>query len=237
MFDLGLRRHPSRYLPIQQKHLASRAPYEVEPGIASQLRSGGINPSEIEFVILSHVHYDHHGDPEDFPGARFFVGHGAMELLSHGLGGVASHQHFDPKLFDGLEAGELPDPGESDAWKPLGPLPKTLDLFGDGSVYLVETPGHLPGHVNLLCRIRAEKWVALCGDAYHDPRLLSGEKQIGTWKNEQGQSLCIHLHKEAAQESINRLRELQMAGDVEMVAAHDDTWLERNKARLFPESL
>lgn len=233
LFDLGLRRHPSRYLVAQQKHLESRAPYQVEPGVAAQLQAGGVDPGTVGAVIISHVHYDHHGDPEDFPHARFFVGHGAMAVLAKGLGGIASHQHFDKELFTAVRAEELPSPSNG-MWKPLGPLPKSLDLFGDGSVFVVDTPGHLPGHVNLLCRTGDDRWVALCGDTYHDPRLLSGEKQIATWDNEQGRQICIHLDKEAAEESIQRLRELKGLGNVELIAAHDNVWLEENRARLFP---
>lgn len=236
LFDLGLRRAAGRYPPVTQKHLDSRAPFNVEPGAAAQLEAGDVKAGDVDAVIISHVHYDHHGDPEDFPNAEFYVGNGALDVLANGLGGIASHQHFDANLFPKGKGKELPPP-DGDAWKALGPLPRTLDLFGDGSVYVIDTPGHLPGHVNLLCRIGPDKWVTLCGDAYHDVRLLNGEREIGTWQSDTGHTLCIHLDRAAAEESIKRLRVLKDLGNVELIAAHDDGWLEANKARMYPSKL
>lgn len=106
---------------------------------------------------------------------------------------------------------------------------------------MIDTPGHLPGHLNLLCRLSPHKWVCLAGDAFHDPRLLTGEKEIGEWGDEAGNTFCIHLDKEGARKSIQRLRKLQGQGqgqgegvEVELVAAHDEGWLERNRDALLP---
>ncbi|KAK5734147.1 hypothetical protein LTR17_009130 [Elasticomyces elasticus] len=204
MFDLGLRKAKELYPEALQKHIDGRAPHELSPGVAKQLKDGGLDPSDVDLVMLSHVHYDHHGDPEDFPKAHFVVGRGALNVLEHGLGGIAPHQHFVP--------GTLPEDRSN-------------------------TPGHLPGHVNLLCRTK-DRWLMLCGDAFHDRRLLTGEKDIGTWEGPHG-TLCIHLDKEAAAESIRRLREFQkMAGDeVELIAAHEEVWWEKNRRNAFPAKL
>ncbi|KAI9660332.1 MAG: hypothetical protein M1821_009682 [Bathelium mastoideum] len=254
LFDLGLRRSASRYMPIQQVHLESRQPHRLEPGIAAQLVDGSLEPGAIDAVFLSHVHYDHHGDPEDFPASAFVVGHGALAVLEHGLPGKGSHQHFEKDLLPAGRTIELPAPPDPRAsaddthreqrstsaeirWAPLGPFPAALDLFGDGSVYVIDTPGHLPGHMNLLCRIGPEKWVCLAGDAFHDKRLLTGEKEIGTWAGEGGVELCIHVDKEMARQSIERLRELSTVEGVEIVAAHDVGWWERNKGKFFPRHL
>lgn len=241
MFDLGLRKSQSRYPEKLQKHIDSRAPFRLGPGVAQQLLDGGLSPGDVDLVILSHVHYDHHGDPEDFQNAKFLIGHGAMDVLKHGLGGVASHQHFVPDTLPDYRSGELPNPSTSSQWKPLGPFPKVLDLFHDGSVFVVDTPGHLPGHVNLLCRTE-ERWLMLCGDAFHDRRLLTGEKEIGTWELEhEGRKhiCCIHVDQEAAAASLRRLKNFDEStgNECELIAAHEEIWWEANKHRQFPGTI
>jgi glyoxylase-like metal-dependent hydrolase (beta-lactamase superfamily II) len=231
-------------MPVQQKHVATRAPYELFPGVPERLKRGGLDPAiDIDLVILSHVHYDHHGDPSSYTNAQFKVGAGSLQVLEKGLAPeLGSHQHFSKDLFPAERVEEFPATS-SGAWKRLGPFEHVLDLLGDGSVWVVDTPGHLPGHLNLLCRTQPnpidgrKRWVCLCGDAFHDPRLLSGEKEIGTWDGEGGRSCCIHLDRQKAEESIKRLRELKEMGDVELIAAHDDVWAKENESRFFPGCL
>jgi ribonuclease BN (tRNA processing enzyme) len=64
MFDLCLQSRLEIYIPEQQNYLdAGRRPYRLGPGVATPLVKGGLNPdTDVDLVILSHVHYDHHGD-------------------------------------------------------------------------------------------------------------------------------------------------------------------------------
>lgn len=55
LFDLGLRSKKERYPPVLQKHLDGRAPYRLDPSIISQLKNGGMEPDDIDSVMLSHV--------------------------------------------------------------------------------------------------------------------------------------------------------------------------------------
>ena len=135
-----------------------------------------VDAGDIDAVILSHVHYDHHGDPEDFEQSIFLVGPGSKGVLKYGAAGQGSHQSFDSTLLPQDRTVEFPGVGpeyeDPDGtlmpdqsrrqwyWKSVGPFPAGIDLFGDRSVYVINAPGHLPGHINLLCRTGPNKWVS-----------------------------------------------------------------------------
>ncbi|KAJ5729450.1 uncharacterized protein N7483_003958 [Penicillium malachiteum] len=111
------------------------------------------------------------------------------------------------------------------AWKEYGILPRTIDVFHDGSVLLVDAPGHLPGHLNILARVEESKFVYLAGDACHDRHLLRGEKS---------HVCCIHIDKAEAEKTIDMVRGLEEQG-VEVIFAHDIEWEENpeNRERFF----
>ncbi|KAL2832246.1 beta-lactamase-like protein [Aspergillus pseudoustus] len=279
IFDLGIRRDPALYNTDIRKHIATRLPLSGDPDVVAALARGNLTPSNVDCVILSHVHWDHVGMPSDFPEAQFIVGNGSLALLcgsSRKASGNGSHSHFETNLLPldrtvelsspipiGPEADELlPEkpllPSAAAAtpsttrrsWKPRGHFPHTIDLFSDGSVLLVDAPGHLPGHLNLLCRVGRgdpgkEKYVYLAGDACHDRRILTGEKGIAQWSDPQfpGQVCCIHADRDEALETIKKIRVLEQRrsvfGEVEVVLAHDARWAgdAARDGRFFPGSL
>ncbi|KAI1735206.1 beta-lactamase-like protein [Xylaria scruposa] len=245
VFDLGLRRVVERYPEPIQRHLATRRPLTTDPDVVKSLRAGGLTPEDIDFVFYSHVHWDHVGEPQDLPHSTFVVGYGALDVLagkSKSLRG--SHSFFESDLLDPARTIELPDPaGGSEGntaasqfsntinvrgpWVELEGLPATLDVFRDGSLYVVDAPGHLPGHINLLARTIQEDgstgWVYLAGDACHDRRILRGEKAISEWLDVHGHVCCIHADRAKADETIERVRDLERKG-VEVILAHDVEW-------------
>ncbi|KAF1833654.1 hypothetical protein BDW02DRAFT_623417 [Decorospora gaudefroyi] len=252
VFDLGLRRDVKRYAPPIQKHVETRQPMTTDPDVTKSLANGGLAANDIDYVIYSHVHWDHIGEPRDFPTSTFIVGHGALALLdgtSSSLRG--GHSFFESDLLPEGRTVELSEPsphalkrndsrtapGEinfNGSWQAYGGLPQVLDLFNDGSLLIVDAPGHLPGHINLLARLSDDHQVYMAGDACHDRRLLTGEKTIGEWNDVHGHVCCIHADRKQAEQTIERIRVLEKDG-VEIIFAHDVEWENNpaNKARFF----
>lgn len=199
VFDLGLPKDISHFPPDVQERLNTVMKIEVSEDIYDSLKGANIDPqSSVNTVILSHLHYDHVGDPRHFgPHTEFVIGPGARELIE----GPKSYpldpaSHFSSELFPHDRTEELPPVGDTSFWKPLGPFPQAHDSFGDGSLYIINAPGHLPGHLNLLVRVEPEKWILLGGDSCHDVRILDGEKEISEFLNPQtGKIICAHVDK------------------------------------------
>jgi glyoxylase-like metal-dependent hydrolase (beta-lactamase superfamily II) len=133
----------------------------------------------------------------------------------------------------------------SQPWHRKGRFEAVLDVFGDGSLHVVSAPGHIDGHINLLCRLEDGKHVYLAGDSCHDGRLLTGEKDIATWTDEAypGVTCCIHQDKAQAEKTLSIIRDtIRDPGElkeVEVVFAHDGVWEKQavDEGRFFPGAL
>jgi N-acyl homoserine lactone hydrolase len=117
--------------------------------IVDQLAMIGIRPAQIEMVGISHYHGDHTGQAASFPNATLLIGQGDLDALKAdpGLGAEM--------LAPWLKAGGKVKPARGD-----------LDVFGDGMVVMLDTPGHTPGHHSLLVRLGSGP-VILSGDLWH----------------------------------------------------------------------
>ncbi|KAK0622412.1 beta-lactamase-like protein [Immersiella caudata] len=261
VFDLGLRRDVARYSEPIRRHVATRQPLSTDPDVTKSLLQAGLTSNDIDYVIYSHVHWDHVGEPRDFARSIFIVGHGSLDILA---GKSASslkggHSFFEADLLEPFRTVELSDPNDPTIttpnsaalpssghlnlhgpWHTIDGSPPVLDTFGDSSLYIVDAPGHLPGHINLLARVEdhhhegQSRWVYLAGDACHDRRILRGEKEIGEWEDASGHRCCIHADRKKAEETIDRIMTLEQNG-VEVIFAHDVEWeaSEGNRGRLF----
>jgi len=229
LFDLGIRKDYLNYPPVMVRMIEETLqPIRTDPDIADKLRAGGLDLSKVTYVIISHAHWDHTGDPTLFPSSTFVVGEGTQALVARGY--PADPNSKIPQ--DLLPADRTRVLADADArWAPLGPFPRALDFFGDGSVFVVDAPGHLPGHINLLARTSADGgWIYLAGDACHDYKLLTGAARMAMRTDEHGHGHCImHTDLAAAETHIARMLEVRRGPRVRLLLAHDVPWYEETK--------
>ena len=225
VFDLGIRPDLEN-LPSYLHSFMARMGMQVEGrDIGVALSQGGLDPAFIKHIIISHVHFDHTGAPSVFPNATFHLGGDSASL-------VAALKTNTEETFSAIEVPPertryLPTPEESpEAWAPLGPFPRAHDLLGDGSVYVVDSPGHVAGHITLLARTSPDgAWAFFAGDSAHDWRLITGEAQMG----HHPVFGCMHLDEAASRANIERIRALSEMPRVRVLLAHDTPWFAKEK--------
>jgi glyoxylase-like metal-dependent hydrolase (beta-lactamase superfamily II) len=119
----------------------------VERRIVDQLAEIGVRPAQVNFVGISHNHQDHIGQAADFPQATLLIGAEDFEATKAG----ANARRIAPWASGAAK---------------VEPIRRDHDVFGDGSVAILDMPGHTPGHQALLVRLRSGP-VLLSGDQYH----------------------------------------------------------------------
>ena len=122
--------------------------------LESQLAAIGVKSSDIKFVGISHTHPDHIGNAEMFSQVPILIQKAEYDnYFAAGKTGIAKPPSDTRPTF-------LKE-------HPMNLVQEDLDVFGDGSVMIVYTPGHTPGHQSLLVHVAKTGWILLSGDAVH----------------------------------------------------------------------
>lgn len=126
----------------------------TEPeGIAGVLKKRGVNPGSIKHVIVSHWHADHIGGLRDFPNATLYTSQAAWRSIQGAAGFSALTKAFLPGLIPEDAATRLHWIGEGS------------DVFGDGSLRVLEFPGHAIGQIGVRFTATDGTPVLLAADA------------------------------------------------------------------------
>ncbi|KAI0371117.1 Metallo-hydrolase/oxidoreductase [Pilatotrama ljubarskyi] len=221
LFDLGLRADPEN-LPVGAQAAIEKLGIKLQgqPDLRAALAKGGLAPGDVEHVCISHVHFDHTGDTSLFPASTFLLGAEAEAVI----------QENGPDFHGTVYAIDAPRGRtrflDTRAWPPLGPFERALDFYGDGSVYVVDAAGHVPGHLNLLARTSADGgWVYLATDSAHDWRIIRGDAGFAHHPT----AGCIHADPAKAVRHVESIRELRRDPRVRVLLTHDVPWYEENK--------
>ena len=166
--------------------------------LAAQLDQLGLKPSDIKAMAVSHTHPDHIGNVEMFPATMLYV-----QKAEYEWPGANSEPRFKPT-------------------HPVTKLEGDHDVFGDGSVTILSTPGHTPGHQSLLVKLPRAGAVVLSGDAVHFK---------GNWDNRRVPS--INFNKEQTVASMQKISETLTKEKAQLWINHDKA--QRDSLKMSPE--
>jgi glyoxylase-like metal-dependent hydrolase (beta-lactamase superfamily II) len=174
--------------------------------VRDRLRERAIDLADVGVVVITHLHVDHVSAVEDLPDATFVVdGREWKAACEGGLLQGYRHQLFDHALdwrtLDFAAVGV--DSFASFGW--------SYDLFGDGSVRVLSTPGHSAGHCSVLLRLSDNRELLVTGDAAYSLR---------TVRDDLLPMFCadVHLYRR----SLGEIRRyMDLTPDAVVIAGHD----------------
>ena len=119
-----------------------------------QLVAAGYSPADVNYLVMSHYHSDHTANANDFASATWIVQKAERDfMMADKPQGIIQPDHYTA-----LRQAKTRILNNED-----------LDLFGDGTVVIMSTPGHTPGHQVLFVKLAKRGPVVLAGDLYHYP--------------------------------------------------------------------
>jgi glyoxylase-like metal-dependent hydrolase (beta-lactamase superfamily II) len=263
LFDLGVR-HDWQKLPSYPKFRRMAWGITVRKDVARILQEADVDVANgaISSVILSHHHWDHTGDPSTFPASTELVvgpGFKAAHLPGYPENQDATLLQTD---YEGRNMREIDFAEDSNGFK-IGRF-RAHDFFGDGSFYLLDTPGHSTGHMCGLARttVSPPTFVFMAGDASHHAgefrptEYLPLPKEVSNSSGHSGADYQkAHFEQSATKPFYNvtasfahdkKLADWTVAGmgefdcqpNVLLLTAHDEHVVEPEPAiNFFPESL
>ncbi len=140
---------------------------DVREAAPSQLRARGVEPASVKFVLMTHMHLDHSSATSEFAGATFVVSATEWEAANAWNGML---EGYVKKQFNHAIDFRLLD-FDSDSTDSFATFGRGIDLFGDGSIHAVATPGHSAGHVSYVLRLEGRE-ALVAGDAIYAIKTL-----------------------------------------------------------------
>lgn len=126
--------------------------FSVSKTLRSQLAEISVDPSKIDFLAFSHLHNDHTGNAGLFKNSTWL-----MQEAEYTIAFSENAKNY----------GYLPQDYSNKRGNTIIKLHGNHDVFGDGAVVIISTPGHSPGHQSLFVDLPKTGPIILSGDLYH----------------------------------------------------------------------
>jgi N-acyl homoserine lactone hydrolase len=205
LWDAGL---PTAFIGAKADASATFAPALTED-LPLQLARIGIKPEQIGRLGISHNHFDHVGQAATFSRATLMIGAADFAQFKADPLPFAVDPSFIKPWLDGTSK--------------VDPISGDRDVFGDGSVVILSTPGHTPGETSLLVRLAKTGPVLLSGDVVHFEEQFAN-RGVPAFNHDRADSLA----------SMERLTGIAKSLNAILVVQHDAS--DMKKLPAFPES-
>jgi N-acyl homoserine lactone hydrolase len=184
--------------------------YHLDKTLTDQLAEIGLKPADIAYVAISHTHGDHIGNMGLFQNSTALIQRAEYEWISSPDG-----PNDNVNQLKALARKLMGTP------KHLRLLDGDTDVFGDGSVTLISTPGHTPGSQSLLVHLKNSGFIILSGDVVH----LEENFEKDTVPS-------LNTDKAASIASMERVRRMISTYNAKFFINHDKA--ETDKLKLIP---
>ncbi|WP_227367833.1 N-acyl homoserine lactonase family protein [Halomonas sp. M20] len=145
--------------------------------LTNKLAGLGFDVADVRKVVVSHLHFDHVGGIAKVPHADLLVSRNEWDQLSgpHPERDFIFREHVQRPgaRWQLVDFEHTDDPL-------LAPFGGCHDVMNDGSLILLPTPGHTPGSISMLARIKGRAPVLLIGDLAYEAELLMKDQLPGT---------------------------------------------------------
>jgi N-acyl homoserine lactone hydrolase len=173
--------------------------YRLDKTLTGQLAEIGLKLPDVTYVAISHTHGDHIGNVGLFPDAKILMQRAEYEWIH---GGNGPNENVNQLMA--LARRLIGNP------RNLRLVDGDLDVFGDGSVTLISTPGHTPGSQSLLVHLKNSGFIILSGDVVHLEENFAKSRVPS-----------LNTDKQASIESMEKIRQIIKAYKAIMFINHD----------------